>query len=145
MKGFFVDFLRRGSMSCGIGPVVLAILYVILHRNGDLDTLSVDQVCVGILSITVLAFVAGGMNAIYRIDRLPLMPAILIHGSVLYICYLVTYLLNDWLKWSALPLMVFTVIFVIGYIIIWGVIYLIIKNNTYKINKMLEKNRQAEG
>ena len=132
-------------MSCGIGPVVLAILYVILHRNGDLDALSVDQVCVGILSITALAFVAGGINAIYRIDRLSLMPAILIHGSVLYICYLVTYLLNDWLKWSALPLMVFTVIFVIGYIIIWGVIYLITKNNTYKINKMLEKNRQAEG
>ena len=132
-------------MSCGIGPVVLAILYVILHRNGDLDTLSVDQVCVGILSITALAFVAGGINAIYRIDRLSLMPAILIHGSVLYICYLVTYLLNDWLKWSALPLMVFTVIFVIGYIIIWGVIYLITKNNTYKINKMLEKSRQAEG
>lgn len=145
MKGFFVDFLRHGSMSCGIGPVVLAILYVILHRNGDLDALSVDQVCVGILSITALAFVAGGINAIYRIDRLPLMPAILIHGSVLYICYLVTYLLNDWLKWSALPLMVFTVIFVIGYIIIWGVIYLITKNNTYKINKMLEKNRQADG
>lgn len=145
MKGFVLEFLRRGSMSCGIGPVVLAILYVILHRNGDLDTLSVDQVCVGILSITALAFVAGGINAIYRIDRLPLMPAILIHGSVLYICYLVTYLLNDWLKWSALPLMVFTVIFVIGYIIIWGVIYLITKNNTYKINKMLEKNRQAEG
>lgn len=140
-----MDFLRRGSMSCGIGPVVLAILYVILHRNGDLDALSVDQVCVGILSITALAFVAGGMNAIYRIDRLSLMPAILIHGSVLYICYLVTYLLNDWLKWSALPLMVFTVIFVIGYIIIWGVIYLITKNNTYKINKMLEKNRQADG
>ena len=145
MKGFFVDFLRRGSMSCGIGPVVLAILYVILHRNGDLNALSVDQVCVGILSITVLAFVAGGINAIYRIERLPLMPAILIHGSVLYLCYLVTYLLNDWLKWSALPLMVFTVIFVIGYIIIWGVIYLITKNNTYKINKMLEKNRRADG
>ena len=145
MKGFVLEFLRRGSMSCGIGPVALAILYVILHRNGDLDALSVDQVCVGILSITALAFVAGGINAIYRIDRLPLMPAILIHGSVLYICYLVTYLLNDWLKWSALPLMVFTVIFVIGYIIIWGVIYLITKNNTYKINKMLEKNRQADG
>ena len=140
-----MDFLRRGSMSCGIGPVVLAILYVILHRNGDLNALSVDQVCVGILSTTVLAFVAGGINAIYRIERLPLMPAILIHGSVLYLCYLVTYLLNDWLKWSALPLMVFTVIFVIGYIIIWGVIYLIIKNNTYKINKMLEKNRRADG
>ena len=145
MKGFVLEFLRRGSMSCGIGPVVLAILYVILHRNGDLDALSVDQVCVGILSITALAFVAGGINAIYRIERLPLMPAILIHGSVLYLGYLVTYLLNDWLKWSALPLMVFTVIFVIGYIIIWGVIYLITKNNTYKINKMLEKNRQAEG
>ena len=145
MKGFILDFLRRGSMSCGIGPVVLSVLYAILQRNGELGTLSVDSVCVGILSITALAFVAGGINAIYQIDRLPLMLAILIHGSVLYVCYLITYLVNDWLKWSALPLIVFTVIFVLGYIIIWGVIYLIIKSNTDKINKMLEKNRRADG
>ena len=52
-------------MSCGIGPVVLTILYAILHRSGELDVLSVDRVCVGILSITALAFVAGG-NSVYR-------------------------------------------------------------------------------
>ena len=59
MKGFILDFLRRGSMSCGIGPVVLSVLYAILQRNGELGTLSVDSVCVGILSITALAFVAA--------------------------------------------------------------------------------------
>ena len=71
------------------------------------ETLTVNQVCIGIFSITALAFIAGGMNAIYQIERLPLMVAILIHGSVLYISYLVTYLLNDWLDWGVMPLVVF--------------------------------------
>jgi len=67
-----------------LGPIILAVLYLILHKNGAVDTLPVNQVCVGIFSITALAFFAGGMNAIYQIERLPLMTAILIHGSVLY-------------------------------------------------------------
>ena len=54
------------------------------------------------------------MNAIYQIERLPLMVAILIHGSVLYISYLVTYLLNDWLDWGVMPIVVFSAIFLVG-------------------------------
>ena len=113
MKKFILDFLRRGSVACGFGPIVLAVLYLILRQSADLMTLTVNEVCVGIFSLTGLAFIAGGMNAIYQIERLPLMVAILIHGCVLYISYLGTYLLNDWLEWGVMPILVFTGIFVI--------------------------------
>ena len=144
MKKFVLDFLRRGLIAAGIGPIVLAFVYLILQQASAIETLSVNQVCIGIFSITALAFIAGGMNAIYQIERLPLMVAILIHGGILYISYLVTYLLNDWLDFGALPIIVFSVVFVVGYIVIWAIIYSVIKRNTEKVNKML-KQKQLRG
>ena len=143
MKKFVLEFLRRGFVAAGIGPIVLAIVYMILQQTAAVETLSVNQVCIGIFSITALAFIAGGMNAIYQIERLPLMVAILIHGGILYISYLVTYLLNDWLDFGALPIIVFSAVFVVGYIVIWAIIYSIIKRNTDKLNKMLKQKQQS--
>ena len=143
MKKFVLEFLRRGLIASGIGPIVLAIVYLILQQASAVETLSVNQVCIGIFSIIALAFIAGGMNAIYQIERLPLMVAILIHGGILYISYLVTYLLNDWLDFGALPIIVFSAVFVVGYIVIWAIIYSIIKRNTAKLNKMLKQKQQS--
>ena len=140
MKKVCKEFFRRGIMACGFGPVVLAVLYLVLRQTG-LETLTVDRVCMGIFSLTALAFLAGGMNAIYQAEGLPLMLAILIHGSVLYVGYLATYLLNGWLDRGMIPLLVFTGIFVVGYLVIWAVIYAIIKKKTRQLNEML-KSRQ---
>ena len=142
MKKFGLEFLRRGFIASGIGPIVLAIVYLIVKQSTSIDTLTVDQVCVGIFSLTALAFIAGGMNAIYQVERLPLMTAILIHGGVLYIGYLVTYLLNDWLDLGIIPIIVFSAIFVVGYIVIWAIIYSIIRRTTTNLNKTLKKKQQ---
>ena len=142
MKKFVLEFLRRGLVACGFGPIVLAILYLILQGQGIVQTLTVNEVCIGIISLTVLAFIAGGMNAVYQIERLPLMVAILLHGIVLYISYMATYLLNNWLEWGIMPILIFTGIFVLGYLMIWAVIYSIIKKNTNKINEALKKKQQ---
>ncbi|MBR2411221.1 MAG: DUF3021 domain-containing protein [Clostridia bacterium] len=142
MKKFVLEFLRRGSIAAGVGPIVLAIVYLILQQSADVSTLTVHEVCIGILSLTALAFIAGGMNSIYQVERLPLMTAILIHGGVLYFGYLGTYLLNDWLDFGVIPIIVFTAVFVVGYIVIWAIIYSIIRRNTAKLNEMLKKKQQ---
>ena len=142
MKRFVLEFVRRGFIASGIGPIILAIVYLILKQSAAIDTLTVSQVCIGIFSLSALAFIAGGMNAVYQIERLPLMTAILIHGGVLYVGYLGTYLLNDWLDFGIIPIIVFTAIFVVGYIVIWAIIYSIIKRNTAKLNEMLKKKQQ---
>ena len=110
-------------------------------EKGAIEVLTVHQVCVGIFTLSALAFAAGGMNAIYQIERLPLMAAILIHGGVLYFGYLLTYLLNDWIDWGILPVVMFTVIFAVCYLLIWALIYSMLKRNTRKVNQMLEKRR----
>ena len=142
MKKFVLEFVRRGFIATGLGPIVFAIVYLILKQSAAIDTLTVDQVCIGIFSLSALAFIAGGMNAIYQVERMPLMTAILIHGGTLYIGYLGTYLLNDWLDFGVIPIIVFTAIFVMGYIVIWAIIYSIIRRNTAKLNEMLKKKQQ---
>ena len=142
MKKNVLEFIRRGLIACGFGPIVLAIFYLILQHQAAVETLTVNEVCIGIFSLSALAFIAGGMNVIYQIERLPLMVAILIHGSILYISYLVTYLLNGWLQWGVTPILVFSGIFVFGYLAVWAVIYSIIRKNTDKLNEMLKKKQQ---
>ena len=142
MKKIILEFLRRGFAACGLGPMVLAVLYLILQRNGAVEMLTVREVCVGIFSLSALAFVAGGMNVIYQVERLPLMVAILIHGGVLYVSYLATYLVNGWLEWGITPILVFTGFFVLGYLVIWGIIYSIIRKKTDKLNEGLKKQQQ---
>lgn len=143
MKQHISDFIRRGLTACGFGPLALAVIYLVLQGQGLVESLTVNQMCIGILSISVLAFLAGGINAIYQIEQLPLMFAILIHGSVLYVSYLATYLLNGWLKLGTTPILVFTVVFVIGYLAIWAIIYSVVKKNTHRVNEMLKTKQQG--
>ena len=143
MKKNMLEFFRRGLIACGFGPLVLAIFYLILQRQAGVETLTVNQVCRGIFSLSALAFIAGGMNVIYQMERIPLMVAIFIHGSVLYVSYLGTYLLNDWLEWGVTPILVFTGIFVFGYLFIWAIIYSITKRKTKKLNIILKEKQQG--
>lgn len=145
MKKFVLDFIHRGMVAMGIGPLVLAVLYWILQQNGILQTLDVGEVCIGIFSISALAFVAGALNALYQLERLPLMVAILIHGGVLYVSYLLTFLLNDWLEWGRIPVLVFSGVFLVGYVVIWAIIYSITKKRTAAVNEELKRTqREAE-
>lgn len=142
MKKHVLEFLRRGFAACGFGPLVLAVFYLIMNQQADVQTLTINQVCLGIFSLSALAFIAGGMNFIYQLERLPLMVAILIHGGVLYLSYLATYLINGWLEQGITPILVFSGIFVLGYVAIWAVIYSIIKKRTAKLNDMLQKQQK---
>ena len=143
MRKHVLEFIRRGLIACGFGPIALAVFYLILQHQGAIEILTVNQVCLGIFSLSGLAFTAGGMNAIYQIERLPLMVAILIHGSVLYVSYLVAYLLNSWLEWGVVPILVFSCIFIVGFFVIWAIIYSIIKRNTDRINEILKQKQQS--
>ena len=117
----------------------MAIIYGILGATGTVATLSPREVCMGILTITLLAFIVAGMTAIYQLEQLPLPIMILLHGGALYVAYILTYLINGWLQKSLAPILVFTGIFVAGYAVIWIIIYCVEKAKTDALNKKLKK------
>ena len=139
MKKFLKEFLLRGLICAAGGPLVLAIIYGILGATGAVVSFSPREVCLGILTITLLAFIAAGMTAIYQMEQLPLPTMILLHGGALYIAYILTYLINGWLASQLMPILVFSGIFVVGYALIWLIIYCIEKKKTAKLNKLLSE------
>ena len=108
-----------------------------------IEVLTVNEVCIGIFSISALAFMAGGMNAVYQIEKLPLTIAILLHGGVLYISYLGTYLVNGWLEWGKTSILTFSGIFLIVYLVIWVIIYVTTKKRTERINEILKDKQKG--
>ncbi len=138
-KGYFKEFFLRGLVSMGFGPIVLAIIYLALAFAGVVEDVSIFEITLGILTISALAFLAGGITVVYQIEELSLSKAITAHGFVLYLVYAVVYIVNNWLEDGIIPFLVFTIIFVVGYLIIWSIIYLITKRGTDKVNKRLVK------
>ena len=135
MKKYVLEFVKRGLMAAVGGPVILAIIYYVLGATGTVTAFTPNEVCLGILSITVMSFIIAGISMIYTVESLPLPMAILIHAGVLYLDYLLVYLLNSWLPRNAIG--TFTAIFAAGYALVWLVIYLCIRAKTKKLNEKL--------
>ncbi len=132
MKSFFKEFFKRGFISAWGGPFILAIIYYIAGSIENIENIPVNEVSLGILSITLMAFIAGGITAIYQSEKLPLASSIMIHAAVLYLDYLIMYLLNDWIPRSEIG--IFTAIFAGGFAFIWFIIYLCIRKQADGIN-----------
>ena len=126
-------------MACGLGPITWAVVYFFLEKNGVVEVLEVKKVIVEIITVTLLAFIAGGINIVYKMEKLPLMVAISAHGIALYLDYVIIYLINGWLGSGMKPLMIFTICFFVGYAIIWIIICFIIKRNANRLNQKLSQ------
>ena len=140
MKKHLLSFVLRGLCAAAFGPIVLAVIFFFLGQSGVVETLTVNEVSLGIISISFMAFIAGGITEVYQIERLPVFFAALLHGGVLYLDYLIMYLLNGWLGQGVTPFLIFTAVFLLGYALIWLIIYLSVRQKTKKLNQTMEKN-----
>ena len=137
MKRVLKDFCIRGMAFAWGGPVVLAIVWMCLQSAGVIEILTIRQAVLGILSTSVMAFIAAGISVVYRMEQLPKGVAGLIQAAVLYADYLGIYLLNGWLAKGSIA--AFTLIFALGFVAIRFAIYLPIKIKVAKMNKLLGK------
>ncbi len=135
MKNFWKRFFAIGAMYAWGGPVIVAIIWFIIYRNGAITTLSVEHSVLGVLSSTVLAFIAAGISQIYQIESLPLATKTLIQCAVLYIDYAGIYLLNGWI--SVRMLGSFTLIFLAIFLAIWLLVFILTKRATEKMNRKI--------
>ena len=132
------EFCKRGLMwGAWGGPVVVAIVWLCLQKAGVITVLTVNEAALGILTTAVMGFVAAGISVVYRIETLPKTFAGLIQCAVLYIDYLGFYLLNGWVAVD--KIWFFTLIFAVGFAVIWLSIYIPIKIKVDKMNRMLGK------
>ena len=65
MKKYVLEFVKRGLMAAADGPVILAIIYGCLGMTGTVAAIAPVEAALGILSITLMAFIAAGITMIY--------------------------------------------------------------------------------
>jgi hypothetical protein len=139
MKKFIKEFFIRGLVVFGFGPVIMAIVYICLALSGVEGSLEFIEMAKQILFVSFMVFVAGGITAVYQIEKLPLPFAIFIQAAVLYVDYIVIYLINGWLKNAFIPIIVFTAIFIVGFALVWVIVYTVTKRMTKKLNEDLRE------
>lgn len=120
----------QGLIAAGFGPLILAVVYYCLHQAGIITNLSVNEVAWGIFSTFLLAFVQGGAGAVFTIEKLSMKKATTID-------FILIYLLNGWMTPSWIVIGIFTLIFIIGYFIIWTIIYQSVKKSIKQIDAKL--------
>ena len=138
MKKHITDFLKRGLIFGGFGPIVLATVYLIISVAKGGLALGAKEIFLGVISTYLLAFLHAGSSIFNQMESLSIAKRLLIQLGILYVAYTLCYLINSWLpfKWSVL--LIYTAAFTVGYTVIWLSVLLSVKAASKRLNKMLD-------
>jgi hypothetical protein len=131
------DFFLRGLLFGGFGPVILGIVYLVLHFTLEDFTLTGDEVFIAILSIYLLAFVHAGASVFNQIESWPVAKSVLCHFGLLYVAYALCYVINSWIPFEPVVLGIFTAVFAAVYGLVWLIVYTCIRATVKRLNRSL--------
>lgn len=133
MNKYAKMFVRRGLIFAGFGPVVASIVYACVPAG----QLTGDQVLLAVVSTYLLAFVHAGASVFNLIEHWPLAKAMLCHFGTLYLAYSACYVINSWIPFKPMMLLIFTAAFAVLYLLVWGIVWLCIKVASKKMNQQI--------
>ena len=137
MNRYVKTFLCRGLMFGGFGPIILGIIYAVLEKTAENFSLTGMQCLIAIVSVYLLAFIQAGASVFNQIDHFSVPKAFLCHLSLLYVAYVGCYLINNWIPFDPLFLLIFTAVFLSIYLIVWITVVVSIKIISRKLNAKL--------
>ena len=137
MNKYLKQFLLRGLIFGGFGPIVAGFVYFFISLSLNDFSLSGFEVLLAIISTYILAFVHAGVSVFNQIENWPIAKSLLFHMGSLYIVYILCYIVNSWIPFEPLVLLIFTGIFVVTYLIIWTIVYLCVKSTSKKFNSKI--------
>lgn len=127
-------FFHRGLLFGGFGPIVMAIIYLILSYTVPDFSVSGGEVFTSVLSTYLLAFVHAGASVFNQIEHWSLGRSLACHLGTLYVAYTACYLINTWIPFEPLVLLIFTGIFLLVYFVVWLTVWLCIQATGKKLN-----------
>ena len=138
MNKYLKEFLHRGLIFSGFGPVVLGIILFIVSKTVDDFSISGEQILLGIVSTYILAFVQAGATVFNQIEHWSTPKSLFCHFGMLYAVYVMCYVLNSWIPFEWGVIGVFTAIFVAVFFTVWFTVYFIVKATSKKLNAKLK-------
>lgn len=138
MNRHLKEFLHRGLVFAGFGPIVFGIIIFILEKTLDDISISAGHILLGIVSTYLIAFVQAGASVFNQIEHWSLPKSLLYHFGMIYAVYVICYIINSWIPFEWGVVGIFTAIFVVTYFIIWFTVYLVVKATGKKLNATLK-------
>lgn len=132
---YLKEYLLRGLLFSGFGPIIYGIIVLIINQK-----MTPKEIFLGIISTYIIAFVHAGSSIFPQIEKLPKVGALFIELFSLYITYTFFYLINGWLKFKLSIFLIYTTIFIGGFLLIWLIIFILTKREVKKLNQSLNKN-----
>ena len=139
MNKYLKAFLLRGLIFGGFGPVILGIVFGILGATLEDFSLTGGEVLLAVVSTYLLAFVHAGASVFNQIEHWPVAKSMLFHFLSLYVAYSACYIVNSWIPFEPMVILIFTAIFAATYFLIWGIVVLAVKSTEKRLNKKLER------
>lgn len=137
MNKYLKNFLIRGLIFGGFGPIILGAVLCMVDLSGiDLELNGVD-ILLAILSTYILAFVQAGASVFNQIEHWSLARSLGLHFSVLFIVYTFTYLVNSWIPFEPMAILIFCLIFVLIYFTVWLTVYFSVRAYTKRMNEKI--------
>lgn len=134
MNRYVKEFFHRGMMFGGFGPIIMALIYLILHNTQGILFTGAES-CSAIISTYLIAFVQAGASVFNQVEHWSLMRSLAWHFSALYLVYVIAYLVNSWLPFSFNALLLFSAIFIAVYLVVWLIVYYSVKSTSKKMNQ----------
>lgn len=138
MNKYLKEFLHRGLMFGGFGPIVAAIVFAILGATLDDFSIGCTEILLAVVSTYLLAFIHAGASVFNQIERWSIGKSLACHFGTLYAGYVLTYIVNSWIPFEPMVLVIFTAIFAVTYAVIWLTVFFISKSTEKKLNKSLK-------
>ena len=117
----------------------MGVIFYIISLTVEDFSLTGGQALLGIVSIYVLAFIQAGSSVFEQIEHWPVSKSLLCHFGLLYVTYSLCYLVNSWIPFEPLVLVIFTVIFTVAFFLIWGIVYLCVRAASRQLNEKIGK------
>lgn len=137
MNRYVKEFFHRGILFGGFGPIIVGIILLAVSLSGEDVTLSAKDYFISTVSVYLLAFVHAGASVFNQIEHWSLPKSVFFHFSSLYIVYTLCYIINSWIPFEPEVLLIFTAVFVAGYVAVWLTVVAILKITTKKLNRKL--------
>ena len=137
MNKYVKQYFHRGLVFGGFGPVILGIVYAILGVSVDGFSVSGGEILLGIISTYAIAFVQAGSSVFNQIEHWPIAKSLALHLGSLYVVYALAYLVNTWIPFEPLVLLIFTAVFLAVYFAIWLTVYFSVKITSKKMSERL--------
>lgn len=143
MNKYVKSYFLRGLIFGGFGPIIFAIVNLILKWSGVKVELSAYQIFSAIVTTYVIAFVHAGSSVFPQIEKWSPFKSAFFQGISLYTVYTVGYLINNWMPLKPIVILIYSSAFFGVFAIVWVIIYLVSKKTVKKMNhKLHEINKE---